>query len=105
LVLARGRTLILLRVNLYFLRKGNLSLVSLEGRRGKLREWSRVRVLGLLEASQEDKVDHLVRLLIRNQFHTLSVSDVARNILGTVRLCLDDAMFVGVSIGGGSAHT
>jgi len=103
--LARGRTLILFRVNLHFLRKGNLSLVSLEGRRGQHREWSRVRVLGLLEANQEDGVDHLVGLLIKSQFHTLSVFDVARNIMGTIRLRLDDAIFVGVSIGGGSAHT
>ena len=102
--LGRGKTLILFRVNLHFLRKGNLSLVDLEGRRKQHQEWSRVRVLGLLEASQEDGVDHLVGLLIRNQFHTLNVSDVARNILGTVRLCLDNAMFVVVSIGGGSAH-
>jgi hypothetical protein len=50
-------------------------------------------------------VDHLVGLLIRSQFHTLSVFDVARNIMGTIRLRLDDVMFVGVSIGGGSAHT
>jgi hypothetical protein len=50
-------------------------------------------------------VDHLVRLLIGNQFHTLNVFDMARNILGTVRLCLDDAMFAKVSVGGESAHT
>jgi len=30
---------------------------------------------------------------------------MARNILGTVRLCLDDAMFAEVSVGGESAHT
>ena len=50
-------------------------------------------------------MDHLVGLLIRNPFHILSVSDVARNILGIVRLHLYDAMFAGVSIDGRSAHT